>query len=961
MIKLKSKHYKVNLENPIKSKKDDIFGYDYEVKRIKNAIKDDANVIGIVSEYGSGKSSLIQLLINKMFFLRYKIIRVNLWDNKLKIKDEGNESIPSEKSIVRLHKTFLRQVSSQTRKYNSAYINRRINANYGAAKISFPSFISLFKWFLVYALLLVGLLYITCKFGFDISSFNDISPDDKKNFISYIIPKIPTIIVGFAFFYIIFNKEVLFSFWNNSKSREITEEDTIQIYNELFGKKIKFLPRLRKIIIIIEDLDRIENNDIVEFYLNEFYRLYIEGNEQNRRGITLIFCLKDNKKDSSESKYIKIFDYISYINQINIDDKEEVLRQLIQRDDLLYDLSFDDKNKIIDISKLSWLIEGQNINIRTIKRRIEHFKNIYLMICSRGKTNDNKNDDLDINIVTCSFVAYLKTEYNAELDYILSNYDSSRSNYIDIYVNKKVIGESINSDNIKFEGSDTDKIKEVKKLIINMINSGYIDSQYKKYFYNFPKGTKIYTTTEKYVSDTITANTIIDKDNLSNIVMTFNKVGSSFITDRIKSVITLGKDVPNVALFESKSFQSAKLINKNKLNDRFKNILSLKDANIESICNTIDLLKKSNIDKNELAGFISNIVTENINNDESELDTISKFRNSLINCFDLSIINFEDLYNKHQITENEIKKINNLDVLIAVSKLINHDDNVDTLMCKQFDSIDNNYNKGGYLLQLFDIIHNYKLIYGINIDYLSLPEKHKIYQMAVNKNISGDEKLELLLYLDYIDNTIADELLSQNVTNDDRLIDYLNKQTTCTTKCINYINKSKKLYNISNIIFDALDKNSEKYHAYYLYRNHKIDDQCDNNMILNIFLNYSEVTSYFKNSDLINILKQQKVYKKFNITNVTKEKIIVLTGIRQTKDIAKTIMQNNEISGDIKCAYLENISDVNSNTAKYIMSLIDQSTPVEILKSINKNKNKIYSSLDLFNKIKFSKELNKLI
>ena len=47
------------------------------------------------------------------------------------------------------------------------------------------------------------------------------------------------------------------------------------------------MPRLRRIVIIIEDLDRIENNDIVEFYLNEFYRLYIEGNEQNRKGITL--------------------------------------------------------------------------------------------------------------------------------------------------------------------------------------------------------------------------------------------------------------------------------------------------------------------------------------------------------------------------------------------------------------------------------------------------------------------------------------------------------------------------------------------------------------------------------------------------------------------------------------------------------------------------------------------------
>lgn len=39
MIKIKRKHYKVNLENPIKNKKDDIFGYDYEVKRIKNAIE----------------------------------------------------------------------------------------------------------------------------------------------------------------------------------------------------------------------------------------------------------------------------------------------------------------------------------------------------------------------------------------------------------------------------------------------------------------------------------------------------------------------------------------------------------------------------------------------------------------------------------------------------------------------------------------------------------------------------------------------------------------------------------------------------------------------------------------------------------------------------------------------------------------------------------------------------------
>lgn len=100
MIKIKRKHYKVNLENPIKNKKDDIFGYDYEVKRIKNAIDEDANVIGIVSEYGSGKSSLIELLIRRLCILKYKIIKVNLWDNKLGIAEVFD--IPEKKKELPL-------------------------------------------------------------------------------------------------------------------------------------------------------------------------------------------------------------------------------------------------------------------------------------------------------------------------------------------------------------------------------------------------------------------------------------------------------------------------------------------------------------------------------------------------------------------------------------------------------------------------------------------------------------------------------------------------------------------------------------------------------------------------------------------------------------------------------------------------------------------------------------------
>ena len=485
-MKLKNMHYKVNLENPIKNERDDIFGYESEVKRIKNAIDKNANIIGIISEYGAGKSSLIELLKRKLIFFKYKVIKVNLWnkklkesDNKSENKDNNKDIFPTDKAILKLHKTFLRQVSAQTSKYDNTYINRRINANYGAAKISFPSYRSLFKWLIIYLIIIILCLLLTIKFGFNINHFNEITLDNKIDFINFMIPKIPAIIFGFSFFYIIFNKEILFSFWNNTKSREITEEDTIQIYNDLF-KKYKLIPRFRKNIIVIEDLDRIEDDNLVEFYLNEFYRLYIEGNENNKNGITLIFCLKSS--NNNDSNYMKIFDYISYINKINIDDKENILLHLVKSDNLLNDLTYDKNNKKNDISKLSWLIEGENINIRIIKRRIEQFKSIYLMIYSRGKYSNN--DEPDINLITCSFVAYLKMDYSKELDCILSDYEDN-SNFIDKYVNKKILGEKLKNDSLIIKETDSDKMKNLKEIIIHTIDNGIIDEQYKKYFRRF--------------------------------------------------------------------------------------------------------------------------------------------------------------------------------------------------------------------------------------------------------------------------------------------------------------------------------------------------------------------------------------------------------------------------------------------------------------------------------------------
>lgn len=961
MIKIKRKHYRVNLENPIKNRKNDIFGYDYEVKRIKNAIDADANAIGIVSDYGSGKSSLIELLIQKLCFLKYKIIKVNLWDNKLKITEPSNEPsvkdnvIPTKESIIRLHKTFLRQASSQTLKYNSAYINRRINANYGAAKISFPNYRGLFKWFIIYILLLTVVLYLLCKFGFDISTFNDITLEDKKQFVSFVVQKSPTILIGFVFFYIIFNKEVLFSFWNNSKSREITEEDTVQIYNELFGKKLKYIPRFRKVIIIIEDLDRIENPNLVEFYLNEFYRLYVEGNEKHKNGITMIFCLKDDKKDSIESKYIKIFDYISYINQINIDDKEEILRQLILNDRLLYDLAFDKKTKMIDISGFLWLIEGQKINLRTIKRRIEHFKSIYLMISFRGKSKSKKKEALDINLITCSFVAYLKTEYNSELDSLLSSYDENGSNYIDRLVNKKIIGELNDINNIELD----DDSKNVKKLIVDMINKGYIDSQYKKYFYNFPKGTKIYTTTEKFVSDFITSNSEVNSKNISGVIKTFNEVDNDFIYDRIKYVNSLGKEIPNVALYESKSFNSAKKIDENNLKEKYRNILTISDSNNNGYSKT-RVLNNSNIDKKELAEFISPLIDEIINEEDNESNNISEFRILLVDCFGKNISTFTDLYQQIQITKEEILHIKDLDSLLAVSEIINHDNEIDKLMSIQFHDIDNS-KKNSYIIEFIDTLCYWESIYNIDIEKLTCEERYKIYSTISKRNISNNKKIELLLFLDYNSIEIADELITDENIDKNLLLEYLNKQTKCSKKCKEYFLNSNKIFEVSEVIFNSFEKSSEKYHAYYIYRNDMVLDTCEETMLADIFIRYDELTDWFKNNKEHEIIKKKKVYRKFDSNNVTEDKILVVASLKQTKDMVKSIMENIKIPEYIKCLYLKNIKQINDDASRYITSLINESTSILILNGIKDNRNIIYNSFNKTYKIKITKEINRII
>lgn len=996
---MKNKYYKVNLENPIKCKKDDIFGYSYETSRIKNAIDNNANMIGIISEYGSGKSSLIELLKKKLIplkilGLKYKVININLWDKKIsesKVEyDQNGKRIeirtePNDNAIVSLHKSFLRQISLQVSKYNPNYINRRINANYGAAKISFPSLKSLISWFVLYSLLFAIGLYFILKYGYDINSFSKITLEMKSNFVSFLISNAPFILSGFLLFYIIFNREVLFSFWKNSIKREITEEDTIQLYNELFEKKIPFLPRFRKIVIVIEDLDRIENKDIVNFYLNEFYRLYVEGNCKNKDGITLIFCLKDYNDKESIDLYNKIFDYITHINQINYDDKERVLKKIIDKDHLMRDIIVNH-----DVSEMLWLVEDDNINIRVIKRRLEYFKDIYLMILNHNNEEmslinriksffSNKKDNIYINITTCAFVAYLRSIYNLELKCIISLYNSDHMNFIDLCIREKILGNPVSYEDIiakfkdKFKNTLSydeliKKIKEgynnpiefdnnvefVERKIIELLNNNKFDTDYKKYFYNFPIGTKINSVNENYIYDFIKNDKKVDCNNITTVNESFSIVDYSFIKNKINMVVSLGKNIPNVCLYEKRSLEAAKEIELDSFNDQLRSWFYIDVNSADELCEKLKIYQHSNIDKKTIADNISNIIYDYISEHES-VDVL-KVRKTLIEVFGKNIKMFDNLYSSVELDSSEIENIEDVDTLISINSISNHSEETENILTERYNSFTsvtfvNNLN-------YIKCLTNIKVKYGVICYPSNESEKKQIYEEIVKDKITTNSKLLWALKLDYNNKELLDSFVGEDDLNLIKLTNYINKFDELTNKALGYIENSNKLLDLKDSLIAQLDPNSGISLAYHIYKNKKLPINYNEKYIPDLFLKYDEVTEYIKTKDVLSILMKNHTYRKFDSSNVSKEKVLFFSQETQTKELLKSILENNSISLDIKKEYILAIRDINKNASEYLLSCKN----VELLIAIRNNSKAIYSNYyKRADKRKISMKINRLI
>ncbi len=273
------------LNKSIDNKENDIIGFDTYVDKLDNAIESGAQMIAITSPFGSGKTSIIELLKKKRTTkTREKFLNIQMWsqlDGK-NVKEKSCE----------LHKNFLYQIGSAISQRKGTFINRRLSNNYGLLKlhINKPAY-----WALLVFASISALLGWLCKEHSN--TVVEYIPFLEKLVDNLSIPLF--ILAAFLFLIVITGAEIIFSSKKSENSRAIEADEIIDLYrNEIIDDKgrwlylicrwLKFIPFVKKIpiltsrkyIIVIEDLDRSNDYDAVVNFLKELSKYYIVSNDK---------------------------------------------------------------------------------------------------------------------------------------------------------------------------------------------------------------------------------------------------------------------------------------------------------------------------------------------------------------------------------------------------------------------------------------------------------------------------------------------------------------------------------------------------------------------------------------------------------------------------------------------------------------------------------------------------------
>lgn len=810
------KNYKsiIFMNKPIAESDVDVIGISSAVDAVENAIDNGAKMIGVIAEYGAGKSSLTEMLNRDS---EKEQIKINLWDSL----DRSNEDKKDESCIDSLTKTFIYQLAAGKGKGVANHVNKILSRNYGILSFS----VGLKR---VWAYLIFALFFLSLYWSIGSLDLSSVTNDSKVviNLISALKLCEPIILfvsiillaLGLA------NTNIAFSKWKEEGSRVTEINELFYAYSYVYSQ---LQSRKKQKLVIIEDLDRINDKKVVVNFLKELYRFNnMSDSKCNKKKPVFIIsiapeaCLKDtsgtvvtdddddpNEDENlseGESIYSKVFEYVIQLKPIHYDDYEIVLRDIINSEPQKKEGLEEILDCRMDSNKLpkgfEWIYKGENLTIREIKDRLN--KAIALFIELKNKKYVSNSS---INFEVCCAVVYLEAQYPRDF-YLITHNERRFSEIIQKSYEGKVAESEIETEL---------KVKKIGKELSDMINNRILDNDFKMYFYSFPKGSYVKNIDEKQICDYIelpNENQYKESDLAEKIKRIFEDKKEKTIYLSIEKVYERGQNFPKIVFENKMLFEMALQIDKNLI---IKSLDEMMKYTFEKL-NSEDIRIMSKIRLyciNDKVFFLDNLVSyilekmENMNENEMierRMLFLSVFKND-INIIKKMYINSE--YNLPFICEAELKELNdvNKSIMLMEEQYItsNNYKYVQTLLVKEIIR-EENREKAIYIQCKITNIADIDII----IDYL--------YKFMYNNKIVQND-LFLLLKRKY----------NQDDKYEEKLTEYLNNlPVECLTET--YLVEINSLISISglneNIILKLIDNNLYETPIFYYYKKDKLWD-----------------------------------------------------------------------------------------------------------------------------------------
>lgn len=502
----------VFMNTPITSKSEDVIGFSTYVEKLDAAISNGGQMVAITSPFGAGKTSVVELLQERYLNDPQKrVIKVSMWSNLFPAGiSKGEPQIKNGQRIsyysgetIELHKELVYQLISQINWRRGKYISRRLSQNYGLLKVQTDK---PYYWIsILLAIVFFSLGYVfPQKLGISIPLLGEATSAIEWCMLLFAVIIISLVIV---------RAEIVFSSNKSEGDREIDANEIMQFYRSdvlqyrrenVFFKKIPVLKgKSQHYIVVIEDLDRTDDNDAVVNFLKELRKYYVPDSMSGqqcryRNKVTFLInvkpetllCSKGNTGEEYGHLYEKLFDYVMNLQTINIDDYMTVLNGLLaQKETYIKELGVKWEGEISNIPGIQWIIRGTRLGIREIKDRL----NIAFSLFESLRERFNKVSGGDIEFEKCAIVAYITTEF--EEDFYATD-GKAFQKLVNLYLKNGFQEEEI----VRILPNISDGYRsEIQQLV----KSGKIDNNYRMYFYNYPRKSKVLNVDERMVQRAI--------------------------------------------------------------------------------------------------------------------------------------------------------------------------------------------------------------------------------------------------------------------------------------------------------------------------------------------------------------------------------------------------------------------------------------------------------------------------